>query len=198
MKEKKKIAVFASGSGTNFQAIIDTIKVGKIYGEISALIVSNAEAYAIVRAKENNIPHFVFKLADYNKDNFERDRAVLKILQEINIDVIVLAGYLGTVTSVIIENYKNKIINIHPALLPKYGGSGMYGIKPHMEAIKNKDTYAGATVHFVTEEIDGGKIIIQKKLKINQDDTPESLQQRVITQIEHKILPQALAMLCDD
>lgn len=194
---KKRLAIFASGDGTNMQAIIDAINNGQINGQIVLLISSKNDAGAITRAINNGIPYEVFPLKDYKGDAIARDLDILKVLNKYNIDYIILAGYLGILNPCIIAKYKYKIVNIHPSLLPKFGGTGMYGIKVHKAVIDSKELISGATVHFVDEGTDTGPIILQKKLEVFDDDDEYSLQQRILENIEHKIFPYAISLLCD-
>lgn len=194
---KKRLCVFASGNGTNMQAILDDIDQGKINGEVVLLITSAKNTGASIRAKSRNIPVVELLLKDFN-NAVERDKKIIEVLDEYHIDYIILAGYLGILTKEIISKYPNKIINIHPSLLPKFGGKGMYGINVHRAVLEAKEEYSGATVHFVDEGTDTGAIIIQEKLKINEDDDEFSLQHRILNQIEHRIFPYAVKLLCDD
>ena len=194
---KKRLCIFASGNGTNMQAILDDIDNGNINGEVVLLITSAKNTGAESRAKKRNIPVKEFLLKDF-LDAAMRDKKIVQALEEYNIDYIILAGYLGILTKELISKYPNKIINIHPALLPKFGGKGMYGINVHRAVIAAREEYSGATVHFVDEGTDTGAVIIQEKLKVNSDDDEFSLQHRILTQIEHKIFPLAVKLLCED
>jgi phosphoribosylglycinamide formyltransferase-1 len=194
---KKRLCVFASGSGTNMQAVMDQIDQGNINAEIALLIASASNIGAIERAQSKGIPFRIFLRKDFVSSE-DRDKAIIKTLKEFNIDYIILAGYLGILTKELISHYPNKIINIHPSLLPKFGGKGMYGINVHRAALAAKEQYSGATVHFVDEGTDTGPIILQQSLKINPDDDEYSLQRRILNEIEHKILPYAVKLLCED
>ncbi|HEY8443749.1 MAG TPA: phosphoribosylglycinamide formyltransferase [Clostridia bacterium] len=194
---KKRLCVFASGSGTNMQAIMDEIDKGNINGEIVLLVASAPDIGAIERAKAKGIPYKVFPKKEYASAE-ERDKAIAQALKEYNIDYIILAGYLGILTKELISHYPNRIINIHPALLPKFGGKGMYGVNVHRAVIQAKEKYSGATVHFVDEGTDTGPIILQRKLKVKPDDNEYTLQQRILTKIEHKLLPYVVKLLCED
>ena len=190
--EKKKsnlfnIAVMVSGSGSNLQAIIDNVNLGYIKANIELVISSKQDVYALKRAKENNIKSVVLK------DDVKK---MLEVLEENDIDLIVLAGYLSIVDKKIIERYENRIINIHPSLIPKYCGKGYYGIKVHEQVIRNKEKVSGATVHYVDNGIDTGEIIIQEHLQVNEDDTAQTLQKRIL-EIEHKILPKAINIVIE-
>ena len=179
------------------QAIMDEIDKGNINGEIVLLIASSSDIGAVARAQKSGIQVRVFSRKDYQTSE-DRDKEILQTLQEFDIDYIILAGYLGILTPHLISQYPNKIINIHPSLLPKFGGKGMYGINVHKAVIQAKEKLSGATVHFVDEGTDTGLIIMQKRLKVRADDDEYSLQQRILTQIEHKIYPYVVKLLCED
>ena len=187
-----KIAVFVSGGGTNLQAIIDNIKSGYLKDiEISLVVSSNKDAYALTRAEENGIPSKVLSVKDFGgRDKW--DEAVLDAVQESGAELIVLAGYLSLLGTMVVHAYSNRIINIHPALIPAFCGEGMYGIKPHIAALARGAKVSGATVHFVNECYDEGPIILQKAVDVKWDDTPEVLQQRVMKECEQVILPKAI------
>ena len=192
-----KICVFASGGGTNFQAIIDSINSGYLKNvEIASLVSSSKKAYAIERAKENNIPYVVISKKDYKGEEFEKK--LLSYLEEINPDYIVLAGWLIILSENFVKHYSNRIINIHPSLIPSFCGDGFYGLKVHEAALKYGVKVTGATVHFVNEVCDGGKIILQKPISVLEGDTPETLQKRVMMECEWKILPEALKILSEE
>lgn len=188
---KFKIAVLASGSGTNFQAIIDAVNEKILDAEIVCLISDRKAAYALERAKNNGIDAYYLSIKKY-KGSDEFNEAILEILDKYNPDLVVLAGYLKILSHDFIAKYRNRIINIHPSLIPKHCGDGFWGIKVHESVIKSKDEYSGATVHFVDEGTDTGKIIIQRKIKVSKDDTAESLQKKILNEIEHKILIEAI------
>jgi phosphoribosylglycinamide formyltransferase-1 len=193
----KNISVLVSGGGSNFQAIIDSIESGLIEnGRISLLISSNPDAFAIKRAEA-----FGIKCAIIGKHNFpdEKKRAekILKLLNSESTDLVVLAGYMNVLSQEIVEAYRNKIINIHPSLIPKYCGMGMYGHHVHEAVLAGGETESGATVHFVDEGVDTGKIILQKAVPVEADDTPETLAARVL-EAEHEILPLAVKMFCNN
>ncbi len=191
----KNIAVMFSGNGTDFQALIDGANDGKFDGKIVVAVTSNSSAYGIERAKKAGIDCFVFRKADY-ESAVERDKAVLEVFERYAVDLIVLAGYLGVVTEPLLDRFCRKIINIHPALLPKFGGKGMYGLNVHKAVIAAGEKKSGATVHYVDAGTDTGEIIIQRALDVRADDTPETLQQRILNTIEHPLLVEAVAMLC--
>lgn len=187
------IAVLVSGSGSNLQAIIDEMKKGEINGKIVTVVSNKPDVYALKRAEENNIPSKV--IVSKGNDNF--DNELLSHLKENNVDLIVLAGFLCILKGDILKEYSNKIINVHPSLIPSFCGDGFYGLKVHEAALNYGVKVTGATVHFVNEITDGGKIIIQKAVYIKEGDTPEILQRRVMEEAEWKILPQAIKLICN-
>jgi phosphoribosylglycinamide formyltransferase-1 len=191
------ITVLVSGGGTNLQAIIDAEKSGLIKnGHITAVISSKEGVFALERAKNNNIDSFVIsKKAFATKEDYEA--ALLSKLKELNTDLVVLAGFLSILGSSITNEYKNRIINVHPALIPSFCGDGFYGMRVHEAVLKYGVKVTGATVHFVNDVTDGGAIILQKAVEVRQDDTPEILQQRVMKEAEWVILPKAVALYCD-
>ena len=192
----KNIAVLVSGGGTNLQALIDAQNRGEIInGKITCVISSNPTAYALERAKNNNIDTHIIKRKDY--ELFEDyDVALTELLLRNNIDVVVLAGFMTILGSKVIKTFENRIINIHPSLIPSFCGEGYYGLRVHQEALKKGVKVTGATAHFVNEVCDGGPIIIQKAVEVMQGDTPEALQKRVMEQAEWKILPLAVSLFC--
>ena len=186
-----------SGSGTNLQALIDYKKNGGLKnGLITLVISSKSDVYAIKRAEDNDI---AFKVVDKKKysDADLFDNAIEEILQEHNIDLIVLAGFLHVFGERFTKKYPNKIINVHPSLIPSFCGKGFYGVKVHKAALEYGVKLTGATVHFVNEICDGGEIILQKAVEVLGGDTPEILQKRVMEQAEQVILPKAVEMICD-
>ena len=187
-----RIAVLVSGGGTNLQAIIDAIAAGKITDtEIAAVISNNRNAYALERAKQAGIKDIVVSPKDFEtRDVFNEN--LLKILQEVNPDLIVLAGYLVVIPEIVIDAFENRIINIHPSLIPAFCGTGYYGLKVHEAALKRGVKVVGATVHFVDKGTDSGPIIMQKAVAVQNGDTPKVLQQRVMEQAEWNILPAAI------
>ncbi|MEE0930012.1 MAG: phosphoribosylglycinamide formyltransferase [Acutalibacteraceae bacterium] len=194
----KNIVVLVSGGGTNLQALIDAQKSGKITnGIISCVISSNPDAYALKRAETNNIDTAVIRRKDYNSQS-EYDNALIALLKNKNADLIVLAGFMTILGADVIKAFENRIINIHPSLIPSFCGEGFYGLKVHEVALSRGVKVTGATAHFVNEVCDGGPIILQKAVEIKNDDTPEILQKRVMEQAEWHILPQAVALFCDD
>lgn len=192
----KNIAVLVSGGGTNLQAIIDAYNAGKITnGKLSLVLSSNPNAYALERAAKNNIESCVISKGE-SREAFSD--AILKKLEEYNIDIIVLAGFMHILSGEIIEKYTNKILNVHPALIPSFCGEGFYGLRVHKAALDKGVKVTGATVHFVNEIADGGPIILQKAVYIEENDTPETLQKRVMENAEWEILPKALDLLCNE
>ena len=187
-----RIAVLVSGGGTNLQAIIDAVATGKITDtEIAAVISNNRNAYALERAKQAGIKDIVVSPKDFEtRDVFNEN--LLKILQEVNPDLIVLAGYLVVIPEIVIDAFENRIINIHPSLIPAFCGTGYYGLKVHEAALKRGVKIVGATVHFVDKGTDTGPIIMQKAVAVQNGDTPKVLQQRVMEQAEWNILPAAI------
>lgn len=182
-----RIAVLASGGGTNLQAIIDHTENEQINGEVVLILSNNKEAYALKRGEQHNIPSFYVEATN-------RNEKILKLLKEYDIDFVVLAGYLKILSKEIIDAFRNKIINIHPSLLPKYSGKGYYGEKVHQAVISNNDKFSGATVHYVDEGIDTGKILMQKKVKVLDTDDYISLSKRIL-KVEHEILVNVIEKL---
>ena len=180
------IAVCVSGGGTDLQSIIDACEAGKINGQIRLVISNRKKAYGLERARLHGIQ------AEWIKDEDE----ILKRFEEEKFDVVVLAGYLAIVGDKLIEQYKNRIINIHPSLIPSFCGPGFYGMHVHEAVFKRGVKVSGATVHFVTGEVDGGPIILQRAVDISDLETPEDIQARVL-EIEHEILPEAVALYCE-
>ena len=194
----KKIAVLVSGGGTNLQALIDAQHAGQIVnGEIVAVISSDPTAFALQRAAKANIPGYVAARKDY-PSNRAMTVALVEKLQSLDIDLVVLAGFMTILTEEMVQAYPNAIINIHPALIPSFCGPGCYGLHVHEKALAYGVKLSGATVHFVSEECDGGPIILQKAVEVLPDDTPEVLQRRIMEQCEWKIMPQAVSLFCQD
>lgn len=193
----KNIAVLVSGGGTNLQALIDSCKSGVIKsGEIKLVVSSNSTAYGLTRAKENNIKTEILIKKGLTDQEFTENLS--NMLEENNIDLIVLAGYLVILPAEFTTKYANKIINVHPSLIPSFCGDGFYGLKVHEEALKYGVKLTGATVHYVNEITDGGKIILQKSVDILEDDTAEILQKRVMVEAEQVILPKAVELICSN
>ena len=192
-----KIAVFVSGGGTNLQAIIDQIKDGSLTNvEIALVIASNDKAYALQRAADNNIPTVVMSVKNFNSRE-EWDDAVVSKLNECGAELIVLAGYLSLIGEKTVKAFNNRIINIHPALIPSFCGKGMYGIRPHEAVLARGVKVSGATVHIVNENYDEGPILLQKAVDVLPDDTPETLQKRIMKECEQVILPKAIQLFAD-
>ncbi len=193
-----KIAVFVSGGGTNLQALIDAEKNGIIKsGKIELVVSSKDGVYALERAKAAGIKNVsVNKKSCTSQSDFE-DK-IIALLEENNIEIIVLAGFLSILSENFTKKYSNRIINVHPSLIPSFCGKGFYGLKVHESALEYGVKVTGATVHFVNEIPDGGKIIKQKAVYINENDTPETLQKRVMEEAEWKILPEATEEVCAD
>lgn len=198
MSKAKKIAVLVSGGGTNLQSLIDCQKNG-MFGEsrISLVIASKPGVYALERAANAGIESAVLCRKDYS-DIAAYSAALVKALKEAEIDLVVLAGFLTIIDEQVYEAYPNAIINIHPALIPSFCGKGYYGLHVHEAALHKGVKVSGATVHFVTPECDAGPIILQKAVEVKQDDTPETLQQRIMEEVEWKILPEAVKLFCED
>ena len=191
----KNIVVLVSGGGTNLQALIDAEKSGIIKnGKITCVISSNPEAYALERAKNNNISTDVIRRKDFS-DFDEYDKSLTELLKSKNADLIVLAGFMTILGKRVINEFKNRIINIHPALIPSFCGEGYYGLKVHEKAQEKGVKLTGATAHFVTEICDGGPIILQKAVEVKNGDTPEILQKRVMEEAEWNILPEAIDLI---
>ncbi len=191
------IAVLVSGSGSNLQAIIDEKKNGALDNvNISCVISNKSDVFALKRAKENNIESKVFLKKDYTAHSlWEED--LIKYLKEKEIDLVVLAGFLTILSANFVENFTNRIINIHPSLIPSFCGDGFYGLNVHKAALKKGVKISGATVHYVDAGVDTGEIIIQKAVEVLDGDTPEILQKRILTEAEWVILPQAIKKIAD-
>ena len=190
-----KIAVLVSGGGTNLQAIIDAIADGTITNtEIDVVISNNKDAFALERAKNSGIEALCISPKDYaSRDEF--NEALLQTLLQRNIDLVVLAGCLVVIPEQIIDAFENRIINIHPSLIPAFCGTGYYGLKVHEAALARGVKYSGATVHFVDKGTDTGPIIMQKPVEVKHDDTPKKLQQRIMEEAEWVIMPQAINLI---
>ena len=182
------IAVFVSGSGTNLQALIDACANNEINGSIKLVVSNRKKAYGLERARLSGIK------AEWIKD----EDIIIKRLEEAQIDLIVLAGYLAIVSEKLISKFENKIINIHPSLIPSFCGEGYYGIHVHEACFKRGCKVSGATVHFVSAVVDGGPIILQRSIDISDCKTPEEIQEKILLNIEHKILKEAVALYCDN
>ena len=192
-----KMAVLVSGGGTNLQAIIDAIDSGKITNaEISVVISNNANAYALERAKHHGIESLCVSPKNFETRE-EFNQKLLETIQSYGVDLVVLAGCLVVIPEIMVKAYPNKIINIHPALIPSFCGTGYYGLKVHEGVLKRGVKVTGATVHFVDEGTDTGPIILQKAVEVHQDDTPEILQRRVMEEAEWKIMPEAINLIAN-
>ncbi len=192
-----KTAVLVSGGGTNLQAIIDAHIFGEIKNcELTAVISSNPEAYALERAKNAGIPSYIIDVDIFpNRASFTE--AVMKMLMDLDIELVVLAGFMYVLDEPFIRQFKNRVINIHPSLIPAFCGDGCYGLRVHKMALDYGVKVTGATAHFATEVADAGPIILQRAIPIEPDDTPETLQQRVMREVEWKILPEAVSLFCE-
>jgi len=194
----KHIAVLVSGGGTNLQALIDAQGRGEIVnGSITAVISSSPEAYALERAKQAGIPGYVLARQDY-PSNRAMTVALVDKLRELDIQLVVLAGFMTILTEEMVQAFPNAILNIHPALIPSFAGPGCYGLHVHEKALAYGVKLSGATVHFVSPECDGGPIVLQKAVEVLPDDTPEVLQRRIMEQCEWKLLPLAVSLFCQD
>lgn len=192
-----RILVCVSGGGTNLQAVIDAIGSGSLTNtEIIGAISNNKNAYALTRAEQNGIDAVCVSPKDFS-DREAFNRAFLEKVNEYHPDLIVLAGFLVAIPATMIESYRNRIINIHPSLIPSFCGVGFYGLKVHEAALARGVKVTGATVHFVDEGTDTGPIILQKSVQVHQDDTPKTLQQRVMEEAEWQLLPQAIDMIAN-
>lgn len=198
LNNAKNIVVLVSGGGTNLQALIDAQSRGELgCGKITCVISSKSDAYALVRAKNNGIKTRTLIRKEY-ADIASYSIAMRDALLEENADIIVYAGFMTILDENVCDAFQNKMVNVHPALIPSFCGKGYYGLHVHEEALKKGVKVSGATVHFVTAECDAGPIILQKAVDVLDDDTPETLQKRIMEQAEWKILPNAVQLLCDD
>lgn len=182
-----RIGVLVSGGGTNLQSVIDAVEAGTLKSQIACVISNKEAAYGLERARKHQIPAYFI-----NPKEEGYDEKLLTLLKDEQVDLVVLAGYLRILNKVLIEAYRGRIINIHPSLLPKFGGKGFYGLHVHEAVIAAGEKESGATVHYVDTGVDTGKVILQRKLEIMPEDTPESLQKRILEQIEHRILVEAI------
>ena len=196
MSAVKRIAVLVSGGGTNLEALLNAQERGEIpHGEIAVVLASNPGAYALERAARAGIPGYVVARRDY-PDSRAMTVALVDKLKGLNIDLVVLAGFMTIFTEEMVNAYPNAILNVHPALIPSFCGKGYYGLHVHERALEYGVKLSGATVHFVSEECDGGPIVLQKAVEVEQDDTPETLQRRIMEQAEWVILPRAVSLFC--
>ncbi|MDF3005612.1 MAG: phosphoribosylglycinamide formyltransferase [Oscillospiraceae bacterium] len=193
-----KIAVLVSGGGTNLQALIDAEQRGELgYGKLTLCISSNDKAYALTRAQNHHMKTAVVSKKAYESfDDYAQ--ALLNVLRAEDIELIILAGFLTILPTAVIAQYRDRIINVHPSLIPSFCGEGFYGLKVHEAALAYGVKVTGATVHMVSEVVDGGRILLQKTVDVLENDTPEILQKRVMQQAEWQLLPKAAAMLCND
>ena len=196
MSAVKRIAVLVSGGGTNLQALIDAQERGDIInGRIAAVIASKPGVYALERARRASIPGYVVARKDY-PDSRAMTAALVDKLKGLNIDLVVLAGFMVVLTEEVVRAYPNAILNVHPALIPSFCGKGYYGLHVHEKVLEYGVKLSGATVHFVSEECDGGPIVLQKAVEVEEGDTPETLQRRIMEQAEWVILPRAVSLFC--
>lgn len=196
MSNPKNIAVFVSGHGTNLQALINDQQEGLINGKIAVVISNKVDAFALERAKTAGIQGVFINPKSQPSDR-DYDKQIAEVLASYNIDLVVLAGWLRILTDEILVPYHNRIVNIHPSLLPAFGGHGMYGLKVHKAALDYGVRYSGATAHFVDGDVDGGAIIDQSVVKVDYDDTPETLHSKVIHE-EHRLLTKVVRAYCDN
>ena len=192
-----KTAVLVSGGGTNLQAIIDAHIFGEITNcELRAVISSNPDAYALTRASSAGIKTYIIDREIFpNRQTFSN--AVLNMLRDLDIELVVLAGFLYILDAPVVKHFKNRMINIHPALIPSFCGEGAYGLRVHEMALEYGAKLSGATAHFVTEETDAGPIIVQRAVPVGEGDTPKILQRRIMEEAEWKILPEAISLFCE-
>lgn len=194
----KRIAVLVSGGGTNLQALIDAEKRGELgNGKISLVISSKPDVYALERAKNNGIESLVLARKAYDSIS-DYSKALADALTAADVDLVVLAGFLTIFDEQVYKRFPNKILNVHPALIPSFCGKGFYGLHVHEAALAKGVKLSGATVHIVTPECDAGPIVLQKAVEVKQDDTPETLQRRIMEEVEWKILPEAVRLFCED
>lgn len=190
------VVVLVSGGGTNLQALIDAERRGELHGgKIACVISSREDAYALTRARQADIPCEVLLRREF-KDQDAYDTALLELFKRHQADLVVLAGFMTIIGDRVICEYRNRMINIHPSLLPSFCGEGYYGLRVHKAVLERGARVTGATVHFVNEVCDGGPIILQKTVEVLDDDTPESLQTRVMEEAEWHLLPQAVSLFC--
>ena len=195
--KKSRIAVLVSGGGTNLQALIDAGKRGELgNGEIALVLSSKPDVYALERAKNNGIPSVVIPRKEYS-DIAVYSKAITDTLVAADIALVVLAGFLTIFDEQVYKAFTNKILNVHPALIPSFCGKGFYGLHVHEAALEKGVKLSGATVHIVTPECDAGPIVLQKAVEVKQDDTPETLQRRIMEEAEWTLLPKAVQLFCD-
>lgn len=189
--KRTRIGVLASGGGTNLQAIIDSCERGEIDGDVVVVISNVSGAYALERARKHGIDAFCFNHKDQKREEHERD--IIDCLEGHQVDLVALAGYMRMLTPVFVEKYAGRLMNTHPALLPSFGGEGMHGLHVHKAVLDYGCKVSGCTIHFVTTEVDGGPIILQKAVLVLEGDTPETLQERVLKE-EHKLYSRAIQL----
>ncbi len=198
MMKLKRIAVLVSGGGTNLQALIDAESRGELgAGKISLVVASKPGVFALERAKNADIPSLVLARRDY-ETIAEYSRVLAETLEKENIDLVVLAGFLTIIDEQVYEKFPNKILNVHPALIPSFCGKGYYGLRVHEAALQKGVKVSGATVHIVTPECDAGPIVLQRAVAVLDSDTPETLQRRIMEEAEWKILPEAVRLFADE
>lgn len=193
---KVRIAVLISGGGTNLQSILDAVESGKLDLEVGCVVSNRKEAFGLERAENAGIPAYYIGKGNY-PDEIEREKALLNLLVSEKIDLVVLAGYLNILPSNVISTFKERIINIHPSLIPRHSGKGFYGMKVHESVISSGDTITGVTVHYVDEGVDTGKVIDQVKIPVFESDTAETLSKRVLA-YEHELLVKVLKDLINN
>ena len=189
--KRARIGVLASGGGTNLQCIIDACERGEIDGDVAVVVSNVPEAFALERAKKHRIDAYAFPHKGVTREQHEAD--IIECLDQHGVDLVVLAGYLRILTPVFINKYAGRLMNTHPALLPAFGGTGMHGLNVHKAVLDYGCKVSGCTIHFVTLDVDGGPIILQKAVPVLEDDTPETLQERVLKE-EHKLFPRAVQL----
>ncbi len=190
------IAVLVSGGGTNLQALLDAQDAGALaHGRVACVIASRADAYALERARRHSVPARVVERKKY-ADAEAFDHALRAELDACHADLVVLAGFLSILGNEVLRAYRGKILNVHPALIPSFCGPGFYGLRVHEAALRKGVKVTGATVHFVSEVVDGGEIVLQQAVPVEEGDTPETLQRRVMEQAEWKLLPRAAELFC--
>jgi phosphoribosylglycinamide formyltransferase-1 len=189
--KRLRIGVLASGGGTNLQSIIDSCERGEIDGDVAVVITNVPDAYALKRAEKHGIDAYCFPNEGVSREQHEAD--VVECLEKHKVDLVCLAGYLRMLTPGMVDRYRGKILNTHPALLPSFGGKGMHGIHVHRAVLEYGVKVSGCTIHVVTAEVDGGPIVLQKAVPVLEDDTPESLQERILKE-EHKLYPRAVQL----
>ena len=190
-----RIGVLASGGGTNLQVIIDSCERGEIDGDVVVVVSNVPDAHALVRAEKHGIDAYCFPHEGMTREQHEAD--IIECLEKHKVDLVCLAGYLRMLTPTMIDRYAGRILNTHPALLPSFGGKGMHGLHVHSAVLDYGAKVSGCTIHVVTLEVDGGPIVLQKAVPVLEDDTPESLQERVLKE-EHKLYPRAIQLFAED